>query len=247
MSDEDLELFFGHKWFADFKVRRQERDEKKRLKAEAKKKREEGADERRANKNKRRKESRELFKQEHPEEYQAKRDEVNARRRERRRRFKEDCPEEYRIKRDEISREQKAKRKKDPEKFREYEKKYRKNNPEKIRQSGANYRSKHPDKVAEKKSKRRATKKNATLSTTNPKEMAVKYTQAQIMSKVSLVKHEVDHIIPLAIGGAHHQDNLRVITAKENNKKRSKYIPELGGVWADSDLARKTKKKLGIK
>jgi hypothetical protein len=40
---------------------------------------------------------------------------------------------------------------------------------------------------------------------------------------------------------------MRVITAKENTEKAAEYIPELGGVWADNDLARETKKKLGIK
>ena len=30
----------------------------------------------------------------------------------------------------------------------------------------------------------------------------------------------------------------------ENLEERDKYIPELGGVWADNDLARETKKKL---
>ena len=67
------------------------------------------------------------------------------------------------------------------------------------------------------------------------------------MSKKHGEQYHVDHIIPLSIGGAHHQDNMRVITAKENLEKKDKYIPELGGVWADNDLARETKKKLGIK
>ena len=40
---------------------------------------------------------------------------------------------------------------------------------------------------------------------------------------------------------------MRVITAKENLEKSDKYIPELGGVWADNDLAKETKRKLGIK
>ena len=73
------------------------------------------------------------------------------------------------------------------------------------------------------------------------------YKQAKEMSKKRGEEYHVDHIIPLSIGGAHHQDNMRVITAKENLEKHDKYIPELGGIWADNDLARETKKKLGIK
>ena len=60
-------------------------------------------------------------------------------------------------------------------------------------------------------------------------------------------KYHVDHIIALENGGAHHQDNLRVITAKENLEKGYKYIPELGGVWADNNRAREFKKKHNIK
>ena len=67
------------------------------------------------------------------------------------------------------------------------------------------------------------------------------------MSRENGEQYHVDHIIPLCIGGAHHQDNLRVITRTENLKKVDKYIPELGGLWADNDLARETKKKLKIK
>lgn len=68
----------------------------------------------------------------------------------------------------------------------------------------------------------------------------------KLNAEVGKKMYAVDHIIPLSIGGAHHQDNLRVITISENSKKRNKYIPELGGVWADSELAKETKEKLNI-
>ena len=71
--------------------------------------------------------------------------------------------------------------------------------------------------------------------------------QREEMSNKHGEEYHVDHIIPLSIGGAHHQDNMRVITAKENMEKGYKYIPELGGVWADNDLAREYKKKHNIK
>jgi 5-methylcytosine-specific restriction endonuclease McrA len=63
------------------------------------------------------------------------------------------------------------------------------------------------------------------------------------MAKEHGEEYHVDHIIPLSIGGAHHQDNMRVITAKENLEKNAKYIPKLGGVWADNKLALKNRKK----
>ena len=95
--------------------------------------------------------------------------------------------------------------------------------------------------------KRNASKKQAILPSSDLKLIKKLYEKRAKMSKKYNVLYHVDHIIPLSIGGAHHQDNMRVITAKENISKKDKYVPELGGVWADNDLARKTKKKLGIK
>ena len=95
--------------------------------------------------------------------------------------------------------------------------------------------------------KRKALKIPALLPTTNNELIKKLYKQREQMSEKHGEQYHVDHIIPLSIGGAHHQDNMRVITAKENLEKKDKYIPELGGVWADNDLARETKKKLGIK
>lgn len=36
--------------------------------------------------------------------------------------------------------------------------------------------------------------------------------------------HEVDHIIPLAKGGLHHQDNLQYLTVRENRSKGAKIL-----------------------
>ena len=94
--------------------------------------------------------------------------------------------------------------------------------------------------------KRRAIKINAVLPTTDFDEINKFFDERDRLAKKYGVKYEVDHIIPLSIGGAHHQDNLRVITESENRKKLAKYVPELGGVWANNDLAEETKKKLNI-
>ena len=42
--------------------------------------------------------------------------------------------------------------------------------------------------------------------------------------KAGVIAYHVDHIIPLAKGGRHHPDNLRIITAEENLKKGAKLI-----------------------
>lgn len=48
------------------------------------------------------------------------------------------------------------------------------------------------------------------------------YAEARRLTRVTGIKHEVDHIIPLSKGGAHHQDNMRVITTVENRRKKDK-------------------------
>ena len=100
--------------------------------------------------------------------------------------------------------------------------------------------------LAARQSKRRALKRNAVLPTTDQELIKNFFKQRVDMTEKHGELYHVDHIIPLSIGGAHHQDNLRVITAEENREKHNKYIPELGGVWADNDLAREYKKKHGI-
>lgn len=38
------------------------------------------------------------------------------------------------------------------------------------------------------------------------------------------VPHEVDHIVPLAAGGEHRVENLRVIPRTENNRKGAQHV-----------------------
>ena len=104
------------------------------------------------------------------------------------------------------------------------------------------YRQTHREKINAKDAKREAIKRQAILPTTDNELIINLYKQRVDMTEERGEQYHVDHIIPLSIGGAHHQDNLRVITATENMEKSNKYIPELGGVWADNELARETKR-----
>ena len=49
------------------------------------------------------------------------------------------------------------------------------------------------------------------------------YMQAKAMNeKAGYCAFHIDHIIPLAKGGAHHPDNLQILTAEENLRKGAK-------------------------
>ena len=141
----------------------------------------------------------------------------------------------------------KAYRKENEESMKARDKAYKEENKEKIKAQDKAYREANKDRYSAYSAKRRALKIVALLPTTDNELVKNIYKQAKEMSEKRGEEYHVDHIIPLSIGGAHHQDNMRVITAKENLEKNDKYAPELGGVWADNDLARETKKKLGIK
>jgi hypothetical protein len=49
------------------------------------------------------------------------------------------------------------------------------------------------------------------------------YNEAKKLSLITNIPHHVDHIRPLAAGGTHHPENLRVIPASENLSKGSHY------------------------
>jgi len=144
------------------------------------------------------------------------------------------------------------------EEKRDHDKTYREANKEKIRAAAAtHYEANREERMAKmranyeanraeyraRNAKRQASKIQAILPTTDNELIKNIYKQRGAMTEEHGGPYHVDHIIPLSIGGAHHQDNLRAITAKENMEKGDKYIPELGGVWADNKLARKNRKK----
>ena len=50
------------------------------------------------------------------------------------------------------------------------------------------------------------------------------YEKAERMTKETGIMHHVDHIIPISKGGLHHEDNLQVLTERENLMKGNKII-----------------------
>jgi 5-methylcytosine-specific restriction endonuclease McrA len=50
------------------------------------------------------------------------------------------------------------------------------------------------------------------------------YREAERLTEETGIIHHVDHIIPISKGGLHHQDNLQVLTKKENLSKGNKLL-----------------------
>lgn len=104
-----------------------------------------------------------------------------------------------------------------PEKQRERLKRWRKENPDKHQQQWL----RDPTK-ASRMAKRRARKSNQTPEDANNDIIKSIYLKCKQISEETGIPHEVDHIIPIAKGGLHHQDNLRIITRSENRSKGCK-------------------------
>jgi hypothetical protein len=50
------------------------------------------------------------------------------------------------------------------------------------------------------------------------------YDEAKRLTQETGIKHEVDHVIPVSLGGLHHQDNLQILPWFENRKKGNKIM-----------------------
>jgi hypothetical protein len=115
----------------------------------------------------------------------------------------------------------------DPEKSRE---KYRAKDPAPKREASRRFRKRNPEKVANDTYRRRLAKQQATpkwvkdeLSMFLFKEI---YHLRDLRTKATGIEHNVDHIVPLRaekVCGLHVPNNLRVITALENQAKAHKW------------------------
>jgi 5-methylcytosine-specific restriction endonuclease McrA len=65
-------------------------------------------------------------------------------------------------------------------------------------------------------------KKNALDGKANNTNMKLIYKYAKELTKTTNTQYEVDHVTPIAKGGKHHENNLQVLTSKENNIKADK-------------------------
>ena len=72
--------------------------------------------------------------------------------------------------------------------------------------------------------KRRTKMRGRELTQSEKASIRFMYAAAKELTKLLGVKHEVDHIMPIAHGGIHEPSNLQVVPAEYNRKKSSKIL-----------------------
>lgn len=111
-----------------------------------------------------------------------------------------------------------------------YSREWRLRNPDKRKKVAMNYVKNNPEKMAARAAARRAMKLQATPSWANDEKIKNFYIESRERTRVSGIKHHVDHIVPLVsnlVCGLHCEDNLMVIEGKENIRKGNRYWPNM--------------------
>lgn len=127
----------------------------------------------------------------------------------------------------------KAGRERNKEKIKEYFRGYYKNNKDKVALANKKWREKNWARMSGLLAKYRTKKTAQTPDLSNESKMIIVslFQQAQRLSKTIGVPFEVDHIIPISLGGIHAPMNLQVIPRSVNRKKHNKKI----FVWAEKN------------
>ena len=102
---------------------------------------------------------------------------------------------------------------------------WQKANPEKRKDHRMKWRKTHPEKQAAHaaaKCARRRTRINKIKLTEGEKLFVNEYYKIAAELTASGMRHEVDHIIPIAKGGLHVPWNLQVLSAEDNRRKGAK-------------------------
>lgn len=96
-------------------------------------------------------------------------------------------------------------------------KKWQRENAAKVRENQRKWREKNPERCAMKKARRRAKEKTHHLA--NIQAIRRIYKVCNFLSRKTKTRYQVDHIIPLSLGGIHHEGNLQIIQANLNKLK----------------------------
>ncbi len=119
-------------------------------------------------------------------------------------------------------------RKDHPEKRREYDRRYREAHRKQRRESKRQWRRDNPNKEVAQKHRRRALKLNATVGEVD--EAAI-YDRDKVCTYCGTDDDlTIDHLVPLARGGPHCQDNLAVACRSCNSSKGTKTYEEFMAV-----------------
>lgn len=89
------------------------------------------------------------------------------------------------------------------------------------REHARKWAKKNPDRVISNITARRERKLNRLHPSHSIEKESELRRQCRLLFKQTGIRHNVDHIIPLAEGGWHHHENMQVIPALENNRKRA--------------------------
>ena len=127
----------------------------------------------------------------------------------------------------------KAGRERNKEKIKEYFRNYYKNHKDRVALANKKWREKNWARMSGLLAKYRTKKVAQTpdLSTESKMIIAIFFEQAQRLSKTIGIPFEVDHIIPISLGGFHSPSNLQVIPRSLNRKKHNKKI----FVWSEKN------------
>ena len=132
----------------------------------------------------------------------------------------------YQLHKEEILKNQKKRYEENKDQIKKQRKKFEEENKEWIKERNKKkhqrLKAKDPAKFIAYSANRRARKKELYPEDADFKEIEKFYQEAKRLTEVTGIPHEVDHIIPLSRGGLHHQDNLQILTRRENRMKHDK-------------------------
>ena len=108
------------------------------------------------------------------------------------------------------------------DKNKEYHQHYSNNHKNDIRKNKKKWAIKNRDYLAMKQAQKRVVIKNQTPDNIDKTKIINMYLWSSCFELITGKKYHVDHIVPIAKGGPHHQDNLQILEAKDNIKKSDK-------------------------
>jgi hypothetical protein len=111
-----------------------------------------------------------------------------------------------------------------PERCRAFRYEWQKANPDKHKEASRNWQKANQDKVNEIAARRRARERQTSSSLTHDEKLISRaiYGASRRISECIGIQHHIDHIVPIARGGAHHPSNLQILPALINHRKSAK-------------------------